>query len=206
MGRVRETRPTIAGAGLAIDPLGWDHRPQPGESIAVSGCCLTLVGPPSDGTLGFDVVAETLGKTTLGGLRPGDAVNLERSLRASDLIGGHLVQGHVDGVGVVERVAEGGERRVTIRPPTALMRYMIPKGSVAIDGVSLTIAETRPDAGVIEIALIPVTLERTTLGALRPGDRVNVESDAITKTVVHAVAHFMSPAGARRGETPGRAD
>lgn len=205
-GRIREARPTVAGLRLVIDPLGWDHRSEPGESIAVSGCCLTLVGPARDGSLDFDAVAETLAKTTLGGLRPGDAVNLERSLRASDLLGGHFVQGHVDGVGAIERVETGAERRVTIRPPPALMVYMVPKGSVAIDGVSLTIAGTRPDRGVIDVALIPVTLERTTLGSLRAGDRVNVEADAIAKTVVHALSHLVTPAGAPRVAPTDRAD
>jgi riboflavin synthase alpha subunit len=185
-GRVVESRPTAAGTRLVIEPDGWDHRPAPGESICVSGVCLTVAADPgANGRLAFDVVPETLAKTTLGSLRAGGRVNLERSVRAMDLMSGHLVQGHVDGVGTVEAVTDGSERRVRVALPTALMEYMVPKGSVAIDGVSLTLAAVDPRAGAVEVALIPTTLELTTLGDLKPGGRVNIEADIIAKTVVH---------------------
>jgi riboflavin synthase len=188
-GRVAAVRPTPGGGDplrLVITPRGWDHRPEAGESICVSGCCLTLAAPPGPaGELPFDVVAETLSKTTLGSLSVGSDVNLERSLRASDLMSGHVVQGHVDGVGVVERVQTGADWRIWIRPPPPLMEYLIPKGSVAMEGVSLTLAGVEPGAGVFNVALIPTTLSVTTLGALKQGDRVNLESDPMAKTIVH---------------------
>ncbi len=185
-GRVVESRPTATGTRLVIEPDGWNHRPEPGESVCVSGVCLTLAAERgADGRLAFDVVPETLAKTTLGSLRPGSQVNLERSLRAMDLMSGHLVQGHVDGVGTVESVSGGTERRVRVAPPAALMECMVPKGSVAIDGVSLTLASVDPRAGAIEVALIPTTLELTTLGDLKAGGRVNIEADVVAKTIVH---------------------
>jgi len=145
-----------------------------------------------EGGMRFDLVRETLSKTTLGGIGVGARVNLERSLRVGDLMGGHLVQGHVDGVGAVERVQEGGDFRVWVRPPWELMKYMIPKGSICIDGVSLTLAGVDPvgGAGAVQVALIPVTLEATTLGDLEPGHRVNIEADAMAKTMVHYMEHF----------------
>jgi riboflavin synthase len=185
-GRVVQVRSTPAGVRLVIDPQGWDHRPQVGESISIDGCCLTLAAPPGkDDLLAFDVVAETLSKTTLGSRAPGSRVNLERSLRATDLMGGHVVQGHVDGVGAVERVQSGADRRVWIRPPAPLMDFMVPKGSVSVEGVSLTLAGVEPAAGLFHVALIPTTLERTTLGDLKPGDRVNLEADVLAKTIVY---------------------
>jgi riboflavin synthase alpha subunit len=179
---------------LSIDPLDWDHRPAPGESICVSGCCLTLAEPAA-GSLVFDVIPETLRRTTLGGLGTGARVNLERSLAAGDLMGGHLVQGHVDGVGVVQRVTGGGDYRVTVRPPADLMPYIVPKGSIAIDGVSLTIAACDPAAGVFEVSLIPATLEKTTLGELAEGGRCNLETDAMAKTIVHYLRYYGGAPG-----------
>jgi len=185
VGAVAESRANAAGLRLTIDPRDWPHRPAAGDSIAVSGVCLTLAAPVGgDGRLAFDVVSETLTKTTLGRLRPGSRVNLERSLAAADLMGGHFVQGHVDGVGTVEHVQTGGDWRVRIRPPAELAAYIVPKGSVTVEGVSLTIAGTDP-SGTFEVALIPTTLARTTLGELRPGAGVNIESDVIARTVVH---------------------
>lgn len=192
VGKIAEVRGGSA-TRLIIDPGGWDHHPEAGESISVSGCCLTLAASPSgaaDGCLEFDVVAETLSRTTLGGCRAGSAVNLERSLRAADLLGGHFVQGHVDGVGVVQQVQTGFDYRVAVRPPADLMPFITPKGSIAVDGVSLTIAALDPRAGTFEVALVPTTLARTTLSALHPGDRVNLEADTLAKTIVHWVRHF----------------
>jgi len=180
VGVISETQPSDAGRRIVIDPAPWDHRPAPGESISVSGVCLSMVGD-FDGRLVFDAVPETLAKTTLGALNPGDRVNLERSLAAGDLLGGHVVQGHVDGVGVVERVETGNEHRVRIAAPPEVAPYLIPKGSISVEGVSLTLASV--DADAFEIALIPVTLDDTTLGALAPGSRVNLEADQLAKTV-----------------------
>ena len=185
------------GLRLQVRARDWDHQPQPGESISVSGVCLTLAAPAAGGVLAFDVVAETLAKTTLGGLREGLAVNLERSLSVGDLLGGHMVQGHVDGVGAVERVQTGADYRVAVRPPPELMQFIVPKGSVAVDGVSLTVAQVGPGAGWFDVALIPTTLEKTTLGRLTHGDRVNLETDIIARTVVHTLRHFMGGAGGR---------
>ena len=148
-----------------------------GDSVAVNGVCLTVVARGEE-TLAFDVVPETVSRT-----RPfGDAVNLEPSLRAGDPLGGHVVQGHVDGVGRIRGVDEDG---IWVDPPAALLRYVVEKGSIAVDGVSLTIAEL-DDAG-FRIALIPHTRAVTTLGALSPGDAVNLEVDVLAKYVERLV-------------------
>jgi riboflavin synthase len=147
---------------------------QIGDSIAVNGCCLTVVAL-AEGLWTADVVDETLSRTNLGSLRPGDLVNLERPVRPSDRLGGHVVQGHVDATGEVRR---GGQWLTVSVPDT---RYVAEKGSVAVDGVSLTVAELVP--GGFSVAVIPHTAEVTTLGRLRPGDRVNVEFDILAKYV-----------------------
>ncbi len=189
VGRIAGLEARGTGSRLTIDAAGWDHRPSPGDSISVSGCCLTLAEPPGP-RLAFDVVPETLRMTTLGGLAPGAAVNLEHAARADSLLGGHVVQGHVDGIGEVERVTANGEHRVRLRVPPALMEFMTPKGSVCIDGVSLTLAAVDVPANAIEVALIPTTLDKTTLGALNSGDRCNIETDIFARTVVHWLRHF----------------
>jgi riboflavin synthase len=151
-----------------------------GASIAVNGVCLTVV-EHSDSRLAFDLSAETLRRTALARLSEGDPVNLERSVTLLTRLGGHLVQGHVDGVGEVvsvDRQPDGAET-LTVRPPAGLERYLIEKGSVALDGVSLTVA--RLHEGAFEIALIPHTVRVTTLGRVRPGDPVNLEVDVIAK-------------------------
>jgi riboflavin synthase alpha subunit len=151
----------------------------PGDSVSVSGCCLTVTA--TDGkALEFDAVPETIARTTLGALEPGAEVNLEPALRAGEPLGGHFVQGHVDGrarVSAIEREGEGA--RLQLQLPAELYRYCVEKGSLAVDGVSLTIAAL--DDNGVEIALVPFTLERTTLGALGPGDEVNVEVDLLAK-------------------------
>jgi riboflavin synthase len=153
-----------------------------GSSIAVNGVCLTVVdrGP---GHLGFDLSEETLRRTSLARLSPGDPVNLERPVTLTTRLGGHLVQGHVDGVGEVDGVEAqpAGGAWLTIRPPGELMRYLVDKGSVSVDGVSLTVAGADGDA--FSVALIPHTLAVTTLGTARVGDAVNLEVDVLAKYV-----------------------
>ncbi|MBM4107651.1 MAG: riboflavin synthase [Phycisphaerae bacterium] len=177
---------------LAVEPDDvWGPAPALGDSIAVQGCCLTVAQAVAPGgPLTFDVVPETLARTTLGSLDVGAKVNLEASVTPATLLGGHVVQGHVDGVGVFERVQASPEWRVAVRPPPDLMQYVIPKGSVAIDGVSLTVASVDPAGGTFDVALIPTTLAKTTLGASCEGHRCNLECDAIAKTVVHWLKHY----------------
>lgn len=193
VGTVAEVRPGAGGVRVVIDPGAWEHLPAVGESICVSGACLTLAEPPNRG-LAFDVVPETLRVTTLGGLAPGSRVNLERSLAVGDLVGGHTVQGHVDGLGEVLSVASDREYRLTIKAPQGLMPLLVAKGSVAVDGVSLTIAATDPAAGTFEVALIPTTLEKTTLAALRAGEPCNLETDILARTVVNYLKHYAGGA------------
>jgi riboflavin synthase len=153
--------------------------------VAVNGCCLTAVEIGA-ATIAFDAVPETLSRTSLSRLAPGVAVNLEPALRAGDPMGGHVVQGHVDGVGRVRSVTPEGEgRRIWFDAPDAVLRYCVEKGSIAIEGVSLTIAAL-DDAGVA-VALIPHTLAATTIGLLAPGDEVNLEADVLAKYVERLV-------------------
>ncbi len=152
-----------------------------GASVAVEGVCLTAV-EVGEGSFAVEVVPETLARTTLGARDVGDRVNLERPMAASGRFDGHIVQGHVDGVGEVVAVfAEGEGRRLRVRPPAALRRYLVEKGSVTIDGVSLTVAAL--DADTFEVALIPHTLDVTTLADRVAGDGVNLEVDIIAKYV-----------------------
>jgi riboflavin synthase len=161
-----------------------------GDSVAVAGVCLTVVAN-EDGRLAFDAVAETLSRTALGSLEPGDAVNVEPSLRVGDPLGGHVVQGHVDAVGRVRSVTpEGDGRRVWVDAPEAVVRYCIEKGSIAVDGVSLTVAAFDDDG--FEVALIPHTLAVTTLGRLEPGDELNLEADVLGKVVERLLAARLS--------------
>src|ERR671922_218579 len=153
----------------------------PGDSIAVNGVCLTAVHPDDQG-FSADVMEETLRRSSLGPLAEGDEVNLELPLRAGDRLGGHMVQGHVDGTGSVDAVSEDGFARVVrIGAPPGLLRYVVEKGSIAVDGVSLTVAAVDGDG--FEVSLIPETLERTTLGGAQLGARVNLEVDILAKYV-----------------------
>ncbi len=198
LGTVRSLRTTQAGVRLAIEPGPWSYQPALGDSVAVNGCCLTIATPPAPGRAWeFDAIPETLAKTTLGTFREGQAVNLEHAATASTLLGGHVVQGHVDGTAVVESVQTTDQWRVRLRPPEACMPYIVPKGSVTLDGVSLTIADVDPKAGWFEVALIPTTLAKTTLKDLRPGVRCNIECDTMAKTIVHYLRHFLAEGNAR---------
>ncbi len=154
---------------------------EPGDSVAVNGACLTAT-TVRDGEFGADAMHQTLSLTTLGELVHSSAVNLELPLRATDRLGGHIVQGHVDGTGtVVDLSADGFAKRLRLELPNELLPYVVERGSIAIEGVSLTIADLTDSA--LEVSLIPETLERTTLGALQPGDRVNVECDVLARYV-----------------------
>lgn len=164
---------------LAID---WQDV-RGGESVAINGVCLT-VAEIGDGVLGFDVIQETLDKTNLGLLQPGDEVHVERSLRIGDRIDGHFVQGHVDGVAkLVRQVSDEREWRLTVTPPMELMKFIAPKGSVALDGVSLTVANVV--ANTFEVALIPTTIKLTALANRAIGWPYNLETDILSKTVVN---------------------
>jgi riboflavin synthase len=153
-----------------------------GESVAINGVCLTVAGR-TPGELAFDVVKETLDKTNLGQLQSGDEVHVERSLRVGDRIDGHFVQGHADGVAMlVEQVADENEWRLTLEPPRDLMKFVVPKGSVTLDGVSLTVASVGP--ATFDVALIPTTVNLTALARRPLGWRYNFEADVLSKTVV----------------------
>ncbi len=199
LGRVDALTPTPTGVRLLIDPAGWNHRPGVGDSIAIDGACMTVAhidAGPTGPRWAFDVIHESLAKTTLGRLRPGARVNLEHAVSASTLMGGHFVQGHVDGVGTVTRVQDGDDWRLTVRPPAHVREAMIPKGSVCLAGVSLTIASI--DADTLTVALIPTTLAKTNLAGLRAGDEINVEADMLVKAVVQVTRAVL----AQRAGTP----
>jgi riboflavin synthase len=183
-----------SGARLEVEApfLAGDLRL--GESVAVNGCCLTVAQATAAG-FAADLVAETLRRTALGGLAAGDLVNLERPMALGGRLGGHLVQGHVDGVArVLDRTAVGDGHEVRIELPAELERYVVEKGSVAVDGVSLTVAGVGP--GWFAVALVPHTLEVTTLGRRRPGDPVQLEVDVVAKYVERLVAPWTDRAGA----------
>jgi riboflavin synthase len=179
-GHVESVDQTADGARVDVRTgLGGDLTD--GDSVAVQGVCLTATSVHPDGFTA-DIMGETLRRSTLGDLGDGAPVNLELPLRASDRLGGHVVQGHVDGVGEVVEVAdEGFSRRVWIEPPPDLLRYVVQKGSIAVSGVSLTVAEVTDDR--FAVALIPETVERTTLGSTVAGERVNIEVDVLAKHV-----------------------
>jgi riboflavin synthase len=162
--------------------------------VSVNGCCLTVVGSPAPGEpLRFDVVPQTLGLTTVGGLAAGELVNLEHAATASTLLGGHIVQGHVDCVGTVAAVSTvGGEWRTRVAAPPSFMEHVVERGSVAVDGVSLTVAAA--GEGWFEVALIPATLAKTTLRARAEGSRVNLEADVLAKMVAERVRRALASA------------
>lgn len=160
-----------------------------GDSVAVNGCCLTATAV-GEGAFTADAMNQTLELSSLGDLEEGSAVNLELALRADQRLGGHIVQGHVDGTGeVISAVDDGFSVRLAVGLPEGLSRYVIPQGSITIEGVSLTVTEAAPDR--LEVALIPETRERTTLGRLRPGDRVNLECDVIARYVERMLPPYV---------------
>jgi riboflavin synthase len=176
---IRQISAPSPGSRLVVHAPGFASDAAIGESIAINGCCLTVVGNQDD-CLSFDAGPETLGRTNLGQLKSGSLVNLERSLRVGDLLGGHFVQGHVEAVGTLD--ARHDEREwstLWFRFPAELGRYIVVKGSAAVDGVSLTVVEVEHER--FSVALIPHTLKCTTLGRLAVGDRVNLETDMLAK-------------------------
>lgn len=194
------------GAHLWLDPRGWAHRPSIGDSIAVDGCCLTVAAIDPRGWR-FDVIRQTIEVTALAGWMVGRRVNLEHSATPTTMLGGHVVQGHIDGVGTVERVERDATQwRVRVSAPPPVMRLVVDRGSVTLDGVSLTVAGLEPsEVGVeglarptcstcptcptwFEVALIPTTLRETNLGERRAGERVNIETDCIVRAVAHLLA------------------
>lgn len=174
LGRLRERRVEGGTTRLVFDASVVTDDAIIGASISVNGCCLTVVGLDDRGWAA-DAVAETMVRTNLASLADGDPVNLERAVRLEDRLGGHLVQGHVDGVGTIISPAPD----LVVGGPDAVVRYLVPKGSVAVDGISLTVVEVADDR--FSVAVIPHTAEVTTLGRHRPGDAVNLEVDVMAK-------------------------
>lgn len=186
IGKIVEVSPGRGSSRIAISsplPVAELHD---GDSVSVDGVCLTVSHRRRDRFFA-DVVAETLARSTLGKLRPGGRVNLERSMQVGDRLGGHFVSGHVDDTVEVKRLQKrGNDCRLRLALPGSLARYVAPKGSVALNGVSLTVASL--DASGFEIALVPHTLDWTTLGGLRPGDRVNLEVDLLARYLERLLA------------------
>jgi riboflavin synthase len=181
LGNVERVEAEGAGKRLVISAPDVAPEMSVGESLAVNGACLTVV-ERSGRQLHFQAVPETLAKTNLGNLKPGDVVNLERPLAVNGRLGGHFVQGHVDGIGrIAERVRQGKWEMVWFSCPAELTAQMVTKGSVAVDGISLTLVDVASDR--FSVALIPHTLSHTTLGQKKPGDSVNIETDLLAKYV-----------------------
>jgi riboflavin synthase len=193
MGVVERIAPRQGGARLTLRPRALAAEALAlGESVACSGVCLTVV-ERGGGLVSFDAVPETLARTTVGAWKPGSAVNLERALALHDRLGGHLVQGHVDAVGkVLSRTPEGQGARLRIALPASIAPLVAEKGSIAVDGVSLTVAAVGRDW--FEVALIPETLARTTLGAAAAGTDVNLEADVVARHVAR-LREFAPAAG-----------
>lgn len=186
--RTTDAARLTVGTAVGVDGVGL------GGSIAINGCCLTVAERGPD-WFTADLMAETLAKTSLGELTAGSRVNIERAVRADDRLAGHIVQGHVDGTGRLLR-RDPGERWdvVTLAVPSALLRYLVPKGSITVDGVSLTVVEVDDPGAAITVSLIPETLARTTLGLRALGERVNLEVDVIAKYVQRMVETHLPQA------------
>lgn len=180
IGRIERIDRQASGARVTVEAQ-LAQQLQAGDSIALSGVCVTAQ-PDGGRSFRADLMNETLARSSLADAQPGTAVNLELPLRPTDRIGGHIVQGHVDGVGTVASVTDDGFARVMeVKAPERLLHYAVEKGSIALDGVSLTVAELRP--GSFTVSLIPETLRRTTLGQARAGTRFNLEVDVLAKYV-----------------------
>lgn len=181
LGEVLAVQPLAEAARLTVRGATVTDDARAGDSIAVNGVCLTVTDV-TGGVFSADVMAETLDRSSLGPLRPGDPVNLERPVTPTTRLGGHLVQGHVDGTGeIVERIPAEHWELLRISLPADLARYVVEKGSITVDGISLTVVAATE--GSFTVSLIPTTLDRTTLGTKVPGDRVNLEVDVLAKYV-----------------------
>ena len=190
LGTVTAVDASADGVRLAVR-TGLAGELAEGDSVAVNGVCLTATGI-ADGHFSADVMQETLRRSSLAGAAEGARVNLELPLRASDRLGGHVVQGHVDGLGAVRGVVEDGFTRVVeLAAPPELLRYVVEKGSIAVDGISLTVASVTDDG--FSVSLIPETLERTNLGAAAPGQPVNLEVDVLAKYVEGLMSRQATP-------------
>lgn len=191
LGRVESLNGEPAGMRLRVAAPVTASSTNAGDSVAVNGVCLTAV-EVGGGVLAFDAVPETLRRSSLSRLAEGGSVNVEPAVRAGEPLGGHIVQGHVDGVGRVLRLEPEGEgAKLTVEAPPELLRYVVEKGSVTVEGVSLTIAALAPDS--FEIALVPHTLTATTLGSLAPGDEVNLEVDVLARYVERLLGARNAP-------------
>jgi riboflavin synthase len=184
LGTVEDVREEGGGVRLTVHAPATAEGAAVGDSLNVNGVCLTAIGS-ADGSIDFDVVPETLRRSSLGRLGPGAAVNVEPALRAGEPLGGHLVQGHVDAVGRVRRTDEEG---LEVEAPPDVLRYCVEKGSVTVEGVSLTIARLGEDW--LGVALVPHTRAVTTLGDASPGDEVNIEVDVIAKHIERLLAGY----------------
>jgi riboflavin synthase len=181
LGRIESLEDTGGRRRIRVRAPGTAVSAAIGDSVALNGVCLTVTAA-DDGVLAFDAVPETLARSTLGHLRPGAAINIEPALRAGEPLGGHIVQGHVDGVGRVRTLTpEGDGARLEVEAAADLLRYCVEKGSISVEGVSLTVARLTEET--FAVALVPHTLAATTLGALTAGDEVNLEVDVIAKYV-----------------------
>ncbi len=200
-GRIVSIDPTARSIGLVVEAARIARGLGIGESVAVNGCCLTLIRMARKGTrarLYFDLLAETWEKTSFATVGVGGLVNLERSLRLQDRLGGHFVTGHIDGTGRITRWEKSGQDWVLeVRPPSALMPYFLYKGSVAIDGISLTVADVF--AKDLRVWIIPHTLEVTHLQERKVGDRVNLEADLIGKYVERLLSTRTWPRSSDQG-------
>ena len=193
VGTIQKSERQGTGLWLSVEAPRLAPKFKTGDSLAVNGCCLTVVEvrPP---LLSFQAVPETLERTLLGKLKPGDVANLEPPLTLLEPLGGHLVQGHVDGLGQITSLEkEGDGARLRVRVPAEAAAYVVEKGSIALDGVSLTVAAVKGDE--VEIALIPHTLQNTRFKALKVGDQVQVEADLLAKYVQKLSAPYRAPGG-----------
>lgn len=187
VGRVADLTRTASGMRMRVE-TGLAPELTPGDSVSINGVCLTATSTEG-GAMQADIGPETARVTTLGGLRAGQAVNLERAMRGDGRFGGHFVQGHVDGTGTIERIREDGESHwLTIAFPRELAPYLVAKGSVAVDGISLTVAALADST--LDVMIIPFTWQHTNLASLEVGSRVNIECDLVGKYVARAVQMY----------------
>jgi len=193
IGAVKEKKGQGKGVRLVLEVGKWNEKLSVGDSVAVNGACLTIVRK-TETTLAFDVVPDTLKSTNLGSLQIGSRVNLEPSLRAGDAFGGHFVMGHVDAVGKIKKLEKIGDSWILeVEVPSEIMRYVIHKGSIAVDGISLTVQRVREKS--FEIAIIPHTMGNTALGGKKAGDPVNLEPDFMAKYMEKYFLDYLGGAG-----------